>query len=68
MPLTKHHLHDLEEVWGVLLVVNDADLSAAASFAVPDATSQCEALHKDHQGFNPNPHSKFSNIALDLEQ
>lgn len=49
-PLTQHHLHDLHEVWGVLLVVNDADLSAAASFAVPDAASQRETLQQGSPG------------------
>ena len=49
-PLTQHHLHDLHKVWGVFLIVNDADLSTAASFAVPDAASQRETLHEDQQG------------------
>lgn len=59
-PLTQHHLHDLHEVRAVLLVVNDAYLSAAASFAVPDAASKRETLRKDQQGVSPDADNKLS--------
>jgi len=60
VPLTQHHLHDLHQVRGVFLVVNDANLSAATSFAVPDAASQRETLHKDQQRVSPDADNKFS--------
>lgn len=59
-PLTQHHLHDLHEVRAVFLIVNDAYLSAATSFAVPDAASKRETLHKDQQGVSPDADNKLS--------
>lgn len=49
-PLAQHHPHDLHQVRGVPLVVNDANLGTAAPLAVPDAPSQSKTLHKDPQG------------------